>query len=258
MECHKLLTTNQNSDKSCVKMGSEDNFTYAMELIHATTLSMVLVNTVKLKVLETIAKEGPDAQLSGRDIASRLSIPNQDAPNMIDRMLRLLATHSIVTCTEGVHESKPVRVYGLTPVGWRLWMVVEDVDHCGFELEDAVLNGGVPFDKVHGAHSFEYPALDARFNKVFNQAMLNHTTILMKEILEHYRGFDNLERVVDVGGGLGHTLAMIISKHPNIKGINFDLPHVTQQAQLYEGTHVVYFITTTGYICHLHIFFTSS
>ncbi|KAJ0681531.1 putative caffeate O-methyltransferase [Helianthus annuus] len=249
MECHKLLTTNKNSDKSCVKMGSEDNFTYAMELIHATTLSMVLVNTVKLKVLETIAKVGSDARLSARDIASRLSIPNQDAPDMIDRMLRLLATHSIVTCTEGVHESKPVRVYGLTPVG-KYFIPNEEGISLGpfaqliqdkvfvdswFELEDAVLNGGVPFDKVHGAHSFEYPALDARFNKVFNQAMLNHTTILMKEILEHYRGFDNLERVVDVGGGLGHTLAMIISKHPNIKGINFDLPHVTQQAQLYEG-----------------------
>ncbi|KAM0061593.1 putative caffeate O-methyltransferase [Helianthus debilis subsp. tardiflorus] len=197
-------------------MGSEDNFTYAMELINGTTLSMVLVNTVKLKVLETIAKEGPDAQLSGRDIASRLSIPNQDAPDMIDRMLRLLATHSIVTCTEGVHESKPIRVYGLTPVGkyfipneegislGPLAQLVQDkvfVDSW-FELEDAVLNGGVPFDK---------------------------------EILEHYRGFDNLECVVDVGGGLGHTLAMIISKHPNIKGINFDLPHVTQHAQLYEG-----------------------
>ncbi|MFS7996721.1 putative caffeate O-methyltransferase [Helianthus anomalus] len=85
--------------------------------------------------------------------------------------------------------------------------------------------------------------------------MLNHTTILMKEILEHYPGFDNLQRVVDVGGGLGHTLAMIISKHPNIKGTNFDLPHVTQHAQLYEGTHVICFITTTDYMSFANIFY---
>ncbi|KAI7751329.1 hypothetical protein M8C21_002889 [Ambrosia artemisiifolia] len=230
-------------------MGSEDNFSYAMELINSTTLSMVLVNTIKLKVLETIADVGPDARLSGHDIASRLSIPNQDAPDMLDRMLRLLATHSVVTCTEGVHESRPVRVYGLTPVAkyfipnddgvslGPLTRLIQDkvfIDSW-FGLEDAVRNGGVPFDKVHGTHAFEYPALDERFNKVFNQAMVNHTTILMKEILKHYRGFNNLERVVDVGGGLGITLAMIISKHPSIKGINFDLPHVTQHAQLYEG-----------------------
>lgn len=106
-----------------------------------------------------------------------------------------------------------------------------------FELEDAVTNGGVPFDKAHGAHAFEYPALDAKFNEVFNKAMVNHTTVIMKEILKHYRGFDNLTSVVDVGGGLGITLNMIVSKHPTIKGINFDLPHVIQHAPLYQGIY---------------------
>ncbi|KAL8233219.1 hypothetical protein R6Q57_002997 [Mikania cordata] len=226
-----------------------DHFTHAMELANSTSLTMVLVNIIKLKVLETIAEAGPDAQLSSHDIASRLAIPNQDAPEKLDRMLRLLASHSIVTCNEGVHKSRPIRVYGLTPVakhfipnkdGASLGPLMELIQDkvfidSWFELEDAVFNGGVPFDKVHGSHAFEYPALDARFNTVFNKAMVNHTTIVMKEILKHYRGFDTLKRVVDVGGGLGITLSMIVSKHPTIKGINFDLPHVTQHAPLYEG-----------------------
>ncbi|XP_076953301.1 cathecol O-methyltransferase 1-like [Bidens hawaiensis] len=228
---------------------SEDHFTYAMELANSTSLSMVLVNTIKLKVLETIAEVGPDAQLSSHEIASRLSISNEDAPHMIDRMLRLLASHSIVTCTEGVHESRPIRLYGLAPVA-KYFIPNEDGASLGpfmqlvqdkvfidswFALEDAVLKGGIPFYKVHGTHAFEYPALDARFNTVFNKAMVNHTTIVMKEILEHYRGFDSLKSVVDFGGGLGITLNMIVSKHPTIKGINFDLPHVTQHAPLYQG-----------------------
>ncbi|KAI7751331.1 hypothetical protein M8C21_002891, partial [Ambrosia artemisiifolia] len=196
-------------DKFCVNMSTEDNFSYAMELINSTTLSMVLVNIVKLKVLETIAEAGPDARLSSHDIASRLSIPNKDAPDMLDRMLRLLATHSVVACTEEVHESRPIRVYGLTPVS-KYFIPNEDGVSLGpfslliqdkvFALQDAVLSGGVAFDKVHGVHSFKYPELDERFNNVFNQAMVNHTPILMKEILKHYRGFDNLERLVDVGG----------------------------------------------------------
>ncbi|KAI7737310.1 hypothetical protein M8C21_031408 [Ambrosia artemisiifolia] len=65
--------------------------------------------------------------------------------------------------------------------------------------------------------------------------MVNHTTIVMQEIFKHYHGFESLERLVDVGGGLGITLDMILSKHPSIKGIIFDLPHVIRHAPLYRG-----------------------
>nr|GEX21180.1 caffeic acid 3-O-methyltransferase-like [Tanacetum cinerariifolium] len=95
---------------------TEDQFTYAMQLVTSTSLTMVLVSSIKLKVLDAISEAGPHAQLSAHEIATRLSIPNQNAPAMIDRMLRLLASHSVVTCKEGTHDSKLVRVYGLTPV----------------------------------------------------------------------------------------------------------------------------------------------
>ncbi|KAL8267993.1 hypothetical protein R6Q59_001791 [Mikania micrantha] len=168
---------------------------------------------------------------------------------MIDRMLRLLASYSIVTCTKVVRESKPVRVYGLTPIA-NYFIPNEDGASLGallqlnqdrvfieswFGLKDSVIEGGVAFKKVHGVHAFEYQALDASFNEAFNKAMLDHTTIVMKEVLECYDGFKNLKCVVDVGGGLGITINMIVAKHPNIMGINFDLPHVTQHAPLYQG-----------------------
>ena len=95
---------------------NEDQFTYAMQLVTSTSLTMVLVSSIKLKVLDAIAEAGPHAQLSAHEIATRLTIPNQNAPAMIDRMLRLLASHSVVTCTERNHDSKLDRVYGLTPV----------------------------------------------------------------------------------------------------------------------------------------------
>ena len=99
------------------KMGSnEEHFTYAMQLATSTSLKMVLVNTIKLGVFEAIANAGPEARLSAHEIVSALTISNQDAPNMLDRMLRLLASHSIVTCTLMNSEPGPVRVYGLAPV----------------------------------------------------------------------------------------------------------------------------------------------
>ncbi|PHU14593.1 hypothetical protein BC332_15798 [Capsicum chinense] len=73
------------------------------------------------------------------------------------------------------------------------------------------------------------------FSNVFNKAMINCTTLVMKNILEHYKGFEDLETLVDVGGGLGINLNMITSKYPTIKGTNFDLPHVVQHAPSYNA-----------------------
>lgn len=58
----------------------------------------------------------------------------------------------------------------------------------------------------------------------------------MKRVLEAYRGFDELNLLVDVGGCTGATLGMILSKHPHIRGINFDLPHVISEAPSFPGT----------------------
>lgn len=112
----------------------EDEFTYAMQLVTLTSLAMVLVNTIKLNVFEAIAKAGFDAQLSAYEIASCLSIPNQDAPDMLDRMLRLLASHSIVTCSQGEQESRPVRLYGLAPVA-KYFIINEDGASLGRLME---------------------------------------------------------------------------------------------------------------------------
>jgi hypothetical protein len=103
------------------------------------------------------------------------------------------------------------------------------------QLKDAIREGGVPFNRVHGSHAFEYPSLDSRFNQVFNTAMINHTTIVMKKVLECYKGFDEVKRLVDVGGGLGVNINLITSKYPHIQGINFDLPHVIEHAPSYPG-----------------------
>ncbi|KAM6583758.1 hypothetical protein CsatB_010760 [Cannabis sativa] len=69
--------------------------------------------------------------------------------------------------------------------------------------------------------------------------MYNQTTLVLKKILEVYKGFENLGKVVDVGGGLGGTLNQITSKYPHLKGINFDLPHVVEHAPSYPGVEHV-------------------
>lgn len=101
-------------------------------------------------------------------------------------------------------------------------------------MKDAVLDEGRPFDKAFGMNVYEYSSTDSRFSMIFNHAMKNHSTIIMKKILEKYNGFEGLRTLVDVGGGTGATLSSIISKYPTIKGINFDLPHVVEDAPSYN------------------------
>lgn len=98
---------------------------------------------------------------------------------------------------------------------------------------------------------FEYPAVDVRFNKLFNQAMSEQSTMFMHEILETYKGFEGVKSVVDVGGGIGASLKIILSYYPSIKAINFDLPHVIQHAPSHPGIsiqiHIILFLLFCDY-----------
>lgn len=228
---------------------------YAMRLLSSSVLPMVLNAVAELDVFEILAKAGPGAQLSPQEIASHLHAKNPDAPAMLDRMLRLLVSNSILTCS--VVDGEPIGVvrrhYGLAPVAkyfvrnedgvsfHPLLALIQDKVFMDswYELKDSVLKGGVPFEKVHGTHAFDYPGKDPRFNDVFNKAMTNHTTIIMKQILEQYKGFENIETLVDVAGGLGVNLKLITSRYSTIKGINFDRPHVIKRAPSYLGVEHV-------------------
>lgn len=74
------------------------------------------------------------------------------------------------------------------------------------------------------------------FNQLFNQAMSNHTTLIMNRVLHAYKGFQDLKVLVDVGGGIGVTFNTITSMYPHIRGINFDFPHVLAHALSFPGT----------------------
>ncbi|KAL5699149.1 hypothetical protein ACHQM5_030090 [Ranunculus cassubicifolius] len=69
--------------------------------------------------------------------------------------------------------------------------------------------------------------------------MLSYTSNSLKKIVEVYKGFDNLREVVDVGGGIGTMSSLIYSKYPHIKCINYDLPHVIEEAPLFPGVKQV-------------------
>ncbi|KAL3570449.1 hypothetical protein D5086_027698 [Populus alba] len=232
----------------------DEEANFAMQLISSSVLPMVLKTAIELDLLEIMAKAGPGALLSPSDIASHLPTKNPDAPVMLDRILRLLASYSILVCSlRDLPDGKVERLYGLASVCKFLTKNEDGVSvnplclmnqdkflmESWYHLKDAILEGGIPFNKAYGMTAFEYHGTDPRFNKVFNKGMSDHSKMAMKKILETYKGFEGLASLVDVGGGTGAVVSTIVSKYPSIKGINFDLPHVIADAPAFPGVENV-------------------
>ncbi|GLT73499.1 hypothetical protein SLA2020_453530 [Shorea laevis] len=151
----------ESTGKQTINVNEEDEaITYASILSSSFILPMVLNACIELNVLEIISKAGPDAQLSPYAIASHLPTRNPDAPFVLDRMLHLLATHSLLTSSlHALHDGNLQRRYGLTLAGkcfvrsgdrgslapFSLLSRHQAITNMRFHLKDAVLEGGFAF-----------------------------------------------------------------------------------------------------------------
>ena len=97
------------------------------------------------------------------------------------------------------------------------------------------------FQNVYGMQLYQYMEKDKELGQIFDQAMAQAGPLAIKRVLKLYKGFEGISTLVDVGGGIGQALKLIISKYPSIKGINFDLPHVIQNAPPHPGTYISFF-----------------
>ncbi|KAI3678713.1 hypothetical protein L6452_38016 [Arctium lappa] len=231
----------------------EEGLLRVMQISGGIVLPMVIKTAIELDLFEIMAKTN-GVDISSYDLVSNLPTQTPQTIDLIERILRFLASQSILTSSIATDEcGNSKKLYRMTPVSNQfvrnqdgtsyasllLFLYDKVLVDCWYHLKDAVVDGGIPFDKAHGMNAFEYPAKDNRFNQVFNKAMYANTRIVMKLILEKYKGFEGVKELVDVGGGLGATLELIISKYPNIKGINFDLPHVIKDATPSPGVEHV-------------------
>ncbi|CAE6238978.1 unnamed protein product [Arabidopsis arenosa] len=229
----------------------------ARRLSNAAAFPMALKAALELGVIDIIATIGDGLWLSPSEIALRLPTKpsNPEAPVLLDRMLRLLASYSILKCRnvvtkENGQTGKIERVYTAEPVckfllnnsdgsgsfASLIMMNLSDVNIKTWgQLKGVILEGKDAFNSAHGMKLFEYMRSNEQYCKLFSQAMSESSSMVMEMVLEAYDGFKDVKTLVDVGGGLGSTLSLITSKYPHILGINFDLPPVIARAPLYPG-----------------------
>ncbi|XP_056164810.1 isoliquiritigenin 2'-O-methyltransferase-like [Syzygium oleosum] len=231
----------------CLKALLYSSFQVFPRILHAA---------VELDLFGIIARAGPGAYMSPAEVAAHLPARTPESPEILDRVLRCLSSHSLLTYkSETFDDGRTVeRRYAISPVG-KYYVKDEDGGSVGslslfafhqatidvwLQVKEAIVGGGGNlFQKVHGKTIFQYMKEDSSLNKYFNDAMAGLSATQMKKILEVYHGFDKITTLVDVGGGKGATLNMIVSKYPSIKGINFDLPQVIEHAPSYPGVEHV-------------------
>ncbi|KAM1406246.1 hypothetical protein ACFXTH_000937 [Malus domestica] len=144
-----------------LQLEEEENFCYAIELVSSSVPSMSMQSAIELGVFDIIAKAGPGAKLSSSEIAAHIGsgTRNSEGPMMLDqdgpdsqRLYSLGPVSNYVVTNEDGVSLVPLMALMQDKVLLDSWS----------QLKDAVVERGIPFNRVHGTHAFEYAGLDPR------------------------------------------------------------------------------------------------
>ena len=149
------------------------------------------------------------------------------------RILRTLASLGFVT-EDAEHR------FGLQPLGAALKsgtsshaaalilggeVFTRSLDH----LLHSVQTGKTGFERSFGMPVFDWLAAHPVEASLFNDTMMGFHGMEPPAVAAAY-DFAAFQTIVDVGGSTGNMLATILSHHPKLRGILFDLPHVVRDA----------------------------
>jgi len=168
---------------------------------------------------------------SSDDLATDLGV---DA-RALHRLLRALTT--IDLCAEREDGS-----FAITPMGallgtdapeslrhWAIWWGKHLWPVWG-QLLYSVKTGKSARSLLLGTEGFKHLEHDPETATVFNRALAELTRFESHSVIAAY-DFSRFKRIVDLGGGNGELLGLILSRLPESHGILFDLPHAASGAR---------------------------
>ena len=195
-------------------------------IVSSSWTSQAICVAAELRIADMLADgpKDPDelARATGCDQAS------------FRRLMRALA--SLDFCIEGNDGSFELRPMGSllradVPDSLRSWTIWwgHHLWKAWGNLLHSVKTGENNRSSLTGATDLGYLGCDAEAQVVFNQAMVEITRFVAREIVRAY-DFSGMDRIVDVGGGYGELLAALLEAYPQMHGTLFDLPHTIKGA----------------------------
>ncbi len=199
-----------------------------LQMIAGFWLSRALYLAAKLGLADLL-KEGPK---SSKDLAQRTGT---HAPSL-HRVLRALASVGVFTeDTQGRFALTPLAetLRSDVPGSLRAFTISElGEDHypAWGEVMHSVRTGEIAFDHLFGMDVWRYRAQHPEEGRIFDEAMASFSSVVNAAIVASY-DFSAIDTIMDIGGGDGSLIASILKANPGMKGVLFDLPHVSAGAQ---------------------------
>lgn len=199
-----------------------------LETVTGAWTTQMLYVAAKLGIPDQLS-EGP---LHAAEVAERI----QADPDAVYRLMRGLAS-------KGVLKHRRDDRFALAPVGDALRAdspasmraLVLFFGHTARwedwgQLLHSVQSGQPAALKLRGMPYFDYLDTDPELADAFNDAMTATSSLTTYASLSAY-DFTRFRRIVDVGGGHGALLSMILRRAPQAQGVLYDLPSVVEGAE---------------------------
>jgi len=174
-----------------------------------------------------IADKLGDGEVSLGELSEALNAP----PSPLSRLLR--AAVALGLCHEVTVERFRLTDAGQlvrrgapgNAAGWAELMTAPWMLAAWGELAAAVQADNTRFADVHGVGFWDYVARHPQDAGIFDQAMSSGAQGRADDLLAAL-DWSSVRLAVDVGGGQGRLLAMVLAQHPQIRGIVVDRPEV--------------------------------
>ena len=106
------------------------------------------------------------------------------------------------------------------------------------EFDHGLFTGDTGFEKAHGMGLFEYNRANPGMAQLFSETMVGFHGREPPAVAEAY-DFSGIGSLVDVGGATGNMIGHVLARHPKVKGVLYDLPHVVADAPKLLEAHGV-------------------
>ena len=209
------------------KESTQDSSIALLSLIMASSVPAALRAAVQLDVADHL-KDGP---LAIEDLASA----THTQALHLQRIMRVL-------CAYGVFREQPVNTYQLDQLGQHLRTDASArLKDATLMLTDPALLYGVrdlaraaagsPIFREHFGHGFFEHWEDRSIHSIFHQG-ISEKSMASNRLLIEKIDIPQGARVVDVGGGIGRLLSLVLQQHPSAYGVLYDHAQVLENSVL--------------------------
>jgi O-methyltransferase domain/Dimerisation domain len=198
-----------------------------LQLTFGYWVSQAIYVVAKLGVADLL-REGPK---SGEELAMATGT---HAPSL-SRVMRALASIGVFAEVEGGRFRLTPLAEGLrtgVPDSVRALAIMlgEESYRAWSELLYSVKTGQPAFDRVYGVRRFEYFGEHPDAAEVFNEAMTALFGRVHTAVVKAY-DFSGFDTIVDVGGGNGSLIILLLRANPRATGVLFETPAVVEDAR---------------------------